>query len=233
MSSTTKDPLVMRLASLPLFAGLEEQSLETLSRIAKARRYPKGSLILSKGDGANAIWFVISGRAKLSITSPEGREIVLQHLDAPAHFGEMSLADTGHSLADVVALTEVEVLILDGRDLEEVFRAEPKLALAIISTLAARLRQTVSRLEDMAFHDATHRVMRVVLNVATASLETRGLPVVQQMTHYDIATLAGTSRETASRVISSLARQGIVTTTGRRIHVDLEKLTRRVQAESL
>jgi CRP-like cAMP-binding protein len=80
----------------------------------------------------------------------------------------------------------------------------------------------------MAFHDATHRVMRVVLNVATAGLETRGVPVIQGMTHYDIATLAGTSRETASRVISQLAREGYVVTKGRRIMVDLAALSDRL-----
>jgi CRP/FNR family cyclic AMP-dependent transcriptional regulator len=233
MNGTLKDPVTARLASLPLFSGLEDESLDVLARITKVRRYTKGALIVAKNDPGTAMYFVMSGRAKLALTSADGREIVLQHLDAPAHFGEMSLADGGRSVADVVALTDVDLLVLDGRDLEDAFRVEPRLALSIIASLSVRLRQTVSRLEDMAFHDATHRVMRVLLNVATASLETRGVPVIQQMTHYDIATLAGTSRETASRVISSLARQDIVSTSGRRIHVDLEKLTRRVQAESL
>ena len=83
----------------------------------------------------------------------------------------------------------------------------------------------------MAFHDATHRVMRVVLNMATAGLESRGVPSIQGMTHYDIATLAGTSRETASRVISRLGRDGIVTTHGRRIIVDLSKLSEQLSRD--
>ena len=83
----------------------------------------------------------------------------------------------------------------------------------------------------MAFHDATHRVMRVVLNVATASYEDRGVPVIQGLTHYDIATLAGTSRETASRIISTLAREGIVASKGRRIVVDLFGLRERLEVD--
>jgi CRP-like cAMP-binding protein len=71
--------------------------------------------------------------------------------------------------------------------------------------------------------------MRVVLNMATAGLESRGKPVVQGMTHYDIATLAGTSRETASRVISQLTREGIVTPEGRRLNVDLTRLSERLE----
>ena len=91
----------------------------------------------------------------------------------------------------------------------------------LIGALSRRVRDLIGRLEDMAFHDATHRVMRVLLNVATASYEARGVPVIEGLTHYEIATLAGTSRETASRVISNLGKDGMVGTRGRKIVVDL------------
>ena len=120
----------------------------------------------------------------------------------------MALVDAQPRSADVIAVSDVELFALDGRDLSAAIQLQPRLALSLIATLSRRLRHTIARLEDMAFHDATHRVMRVVLNVATAGYETRGAPVIQGMTHYDIATLAGTSRETASRVISQLARDG-------------------------
>ena len=90
-----------------------------------------------------------------------------------------------------------------------------------MATLSRRLRDMIVRLEGMAFHDATHRVMRVLLNVATASYESRGVPVIEGLTHYEIATLAGTSRETASRVISNLQGDGVVATKCRKIVVDL------------
>jgi CRP-like cAMP-binding protein len=115
----------------------------------------------------------------------------------------------------------VELLIIEERDLEHVFRIQPRLAITLIATLSERLRELVVRLEGMAFHDATHRVMRVMLNVSTASYESRGVPVIEGLTHYEIATLAGTSRETASRVVSNLAREGVVATKGRKIVVDL------------
>jgi len=80
-------------------------------------------------------------------------------------------------------------------------------------------------------HHASHRVMRVLLNVATASYEARGVPVVEGFTHYEVATLAGTSRETASRVISQLAKDGVVATKGRRVIVDLFALRDLVEAD--
>jgi CRP/FNR family cyclic AMP-dependent transcriptional regulator len=226
---TTMDSATSRLSTVPMFADLSAESLRTLAGIVAVRRFVKGALIISQDDIGTCMYLLTSGRVKVSLTSPEGKELVLDYLDAPAHFGEMSLVDSQSRSADVYAVTDVELLALEGRDLSAAIQIQPRLALTLIATLSRRLRSTIGRLEDLAFHDATHRVMRVVLNVATAGLETRGAPVIQGMTHYDIATLAGTSRETASRVISQLARDGIVVTKGRRLTVDLSQLSERLE----
>lgn len=212
-----------------MFSDLSPDSLETLAGMVQYRKYPKGAFIVGQNETGTSMFLLVSGRVKVSLASPEGKELVLNYLEAPAHFGEMALVDGQPRSSDIIAVTDVEAFALDGKDLSAAIQLQPKLALALIATLSRRLRHTINRLEDMAFHDATHRVMRVVLNVATAGLETRGAPIIQGMTHYDIATLAGTSRETASRVISQLAREGIVTTKGRKILVDLESLAAKIE----
>jgi len=229
--TTSKEQTLSRLAAIPMFSDLAPDSLESLAEMVQFRRFAKGSFIVGQNEMGTSMYLLVSGRVKVSLANPEGRELVLNYLEAPAHFGEMALVDAQPRSADVIAVTDVELFALDSRDLSAAIQLQPRLALSLIATLSRRLRHTIARLEDMAFHDATHRVMRVVLNIATAGYETRGAPVIQGMTHYDIATLAGTSRETASRVISQLARDGIVTTKGRRIIVSLEKLTARLQQE--
>ncbi len=221
--------IAAKLGTLPAFSDLPGDGLKALANMVEVRRYPKGALIVERGDTMHCMYLLVAGRVKVSLTSGEGREIVLHHIEAPAHFNETALVDSLPRSADVYALTDVEVLVLTAEHLCDAVRAEPRLALSIISTLSARLRQTISRLEDMAFHDATHRVMRVILSAASEGVEDLGSPAIEGMTHYDIATLAGTSRETASRVISSLARKGVVTTEGRRISVDLDSLTSMLQ----
>jgi CRP/FNR family cyclic AMP-dependent transcriptional regulator len=228
---TARDQIMARLLSIPMFSDLQGENLETMARMVQLRRYPKGSFIVGQNEVGTCMYLLASGRVKISLASPEGKELVLNYLEAPAHFGEMSLVDSQKRSADVIAVTDVELFALDGKDLSTAIQLQPRLALSLIATLSRRLRQTISRLEDMAFHDATHRVMRVVLNVATAGYETRGAPVIQGMTHYDIATLAGTSRETASRVISQLARGGLLVTKGRRIVVDLHALSEKLAAD--
>ncbi|MDZ4170350.1 MAG: Crp/Fnr family transcriptional regulator [Coriobacteriia bacterium] len=230
-TTASKDQVMSRLAGIPMFADLAPDSVEALAEMVQLRRYPKGAFIVGQNEVGTAMFLLVAGRVKVALANPDGRELVLSYLEAPAHFGEMALVDGQPRSSDVIAVTDVELLALEARDLSAAIQLQPRLALSLIATLSRRLRHTIARLEDMAFSDATHRVMRVVLNVATAGLETRGAPVIQGMTHYDIATLAGTSRETASRVISSLARDGIVTTKGRRIIVDLDLLVTRLEQE--
>jgi CRP/FNR family cyclic AMP-dependent transcriptional regulator len=231
MSATTKELIIPKLRAIPLFADLGHEELETLSQLVNYRQLPKGAFVVTQNEQGATLYLLVSGRVKVSLASPDGRELALNYLDAPSHFGEMSLVDSEPRSADVIAVTDAEVLALESKDLSAAIQVQPRLALSLIATLSRRLRHTISRLEDMAFHDATHRVMRVLLNVATASYESRGVPVIAGLTHYEIATLAGTSRETASRIISSLVKEGVLATKGRRIVVDLFKLRERLEAE--
>ncbi|MBA4370294.1 MAG: hypothetical protein C0418_01795 [Coriobacteriaceae bacterium] len=231
MTTETREQIVPKLRSIPMFADLPSEDLDTLAGMVQYRQLPKGAFVITQNERGSSMFLLVSGRVKVSLASPDGKELALNYLEAPAHFGEMSLVDAEPRSADVIAVTEVEVLALDAKDLSEAIKLQPRLALALIATLSRRLRHTIARLEDLAFHDATHRIMRVLLNVATASYEARGVPVIAGLTHYEIATLAGTSRETASRIISSLAKDGVIATKGRRIVVDLLRLRDRLEAE--
>lgn len=213
-----------KLRRFPVFAALPDSDIDSIAGLVRVRRHPKGAFVVMRGEPATGLYLLSSGRLKLTIASPDGKELVLGHLTAPAHFGEASLADGQLHAADVVAVTEVETLVLGSRDLSDTVRARPRVAMSLIGALSERLGETIARLEDLTFHDAAHRVMRVVLNIATAQHDASGTALVRGFTHYDIATLAGTSRETASRVISSLARDGVVEMRGRAILVDMDRL---------
>ncbi len=219
--SASRDTIVNLLRRDPALSGVDDADLKALSMMMGHREYPKGSFVITKNDENSTLYVLVSGRVKVSIASPEGKELALSYLEAPSYFGEMGAAEPSPRAADVIATTDIEVLSVEGKDLARVFSMRPELAIALMATLSRRLRDMIVRLEGMAFHDATHRVMRVLLNVATASYESRGVPVIEGLTHYEIATLAGTSRETASRVISNLQRDGVVATKGRKIVVDL------------
>jgi CRP/FNR family cyclic AMP-dependent transcriptional regulator len=227
-ASSEQERIVGLLRRMPSLAASDDARLERLCELVRSRNARAGTVIYSRGESDGPLYLLVQGRARLSLISAEGRELTLSYLEAPATFGASSVRHGGSRAADCVAVTDVELLLMDRADVERAAAIEPGLALDVLAGLSVRLRETVDRLEELAFHDASHRVMRVVFNVATASYETLGAPVVTGLTHYEIAALAGTSRETASRVISALARDGVVLTRGRRILVDLFKLEERL-----
>ncbi|MBN2848147.1 MAG: Crp/Fnr family transcriptional regulator [Coriobacteriia bacterium] len=229
MSVITQSRIKEHLRSLVMFEGVPDHELDAFASMVTHRQYPRGSFIITQNDRSAVMYLLVAGRVKVSVASQSGKELALSYLDAPAHFGEMSATDAEPRSADVIAMTDVEVLGLEADDLAEAIRTQPQLAITLIGSLSRRVRDLIGRLEDMAFHDATHRVMRVLLNVATASYEAVGVPVIEGLTHYEIATLASTSRETASRVISNLCRDGVVATKGRKIVVDLFGLRDKIE----
>lgn len=224
MTPATNTPLADRLRALGMFSAVEVGQLEALSALITCRRYAKGEAIITRGEAGSVMYLLLRGRVKVSLASLDGKEIALEYLEAPGSFGEMGLAGDGVRAADALALTEVEVGCLDAADLSTALEVCPGLAAVLLRTLSHTVRDLMHRLADISFNDATHRVMRVLLNVASASYESRGIPMIEGLTHYELATLAGTSRETASRVISQLGREGVLRTKGRRIVVDVLRL---------
>jgi len=230
-SLVSDEQALINFWAIPEMAELSAEDLHAFIKLGRFEQHAKGSRILSRNRPGPAMCILLSGRVKVYLSAPDGKEFVLSYLDAPTHFGEMSLTDSGLRSANVVAASDVQLFSVESGNLAEAIQVNPRLALALVASLSRRLLEAVTLLEDMAFRDATHRVMRVILNIATACCEAKGFPAVEGFTHHEISLLAGTSRETASRVISSLAKDEIVATKGRKIVVDIVKLRQRLERE--
>jgi len=207
-----------------IFGRVSWDDLEAIAAVMEHCTFAEGSILPSQNERGGILYVLVSGRVKTVIPSSAGKELVLAYLDAPALLGDAGCSENvaqSRGSADIIAISNVEALALQARDLLQVVSIQPEVAVEIIQAMSSRIHQLTASLEEMAFCDAAHRVKRVLLNIATASYEACGLPVVEGFTHSEIAALAGTSRETASRVISSLARDGLLATRGRKIVIDL------------
>src|SRR6202171_2537993 len=100
----------------PIFCDLEPEALDQLCRYAKHATLKRGATIYSKGDPGNSLYAVISGTAKMSITSPEGRSAILNLIGPGEIFGEIALLDGGERTADATANTNCEVFIINRRE---------------------------------------------------------------------------------------------------------------------
>ncbi|HEX7882223.1 MAG TPA: cyclic nucleotide-binding domain-containing protein, partial [Afipia sp.] len=126
----------------PYFADLEPEAFDQLCRYAKHTTLKRGTTIFSKGDPGTSLIAVISGTVKISISSPDGRNAILNLIEAGEIFGEIALLDGLSRTADATANTNCELFVIDRREFIPFVRSQPTLAMKFIELLCARLRWT-------------------------------------------------------------------------------------------
>jgi len=136
--STPPKPLgrdaVELLAEIPLFSGLSRRHVGKIASCASTKRFASGAPLVRVGEAASVFYVIIDGEVRVEVP---GRPVVLRTGD---FFGEMALIDGEPRSATVVAVGEVQVLMLPRAKFLKALEAEPKIALAIMATLTGRLR---------------------------------------------------------------------------------------------
>lgn len=214
----------MSLRAFPALDGLAANECAALASFMRESTFSRGQLMGTPGETPAMLHFVTQGRVKVTRSTDDGRELPLEMLDAPVVVGEYAHDPNEATTVTLIAITDVQALSITSSDLATAARLHPGIALSVVDSLMARVRGLAERVESLTMHDASHRVVRVILNMATAAYESQGVPMVAGVTHQELAMLAGTSRETATRTISALVRRGIVAQKGRRLVIDLLRL---------
>jgi CRP/FNR family transcriptional regulator, cyclic AMP receptor protein len=216
----TRDPSKEALRAVPLFAGLDDQELDSIYAIARKRTYPKGSFILLEGDPGDAFYLILAGEVKVVTQGADGREFILAVQRAGDFFGEMSLFDGQPRSASVVTTEDATFLVLHKQEfLEQVKHSLPVLFKFLI-TLCQRFRDSDKKLRDLALLDVPHRVCKTLVTLGErVGMASDGgdLIIPKRPTHQDVANWIGSSRETVTRVFNVLEKQGYITLRGRTI----------------
>jgi CRP/FNR family cyclic AMP-dependent transcriptional regulator len=149
MSGTAGDSPASQsvLAGVGLFGGLDPGALQRLERLGRRRRYAPGEVIMRQGDGAIALFTVLSGRVQVSRRGEDGQEQALRTLGPGGYFGEMALLSNRPRSATVAASEdgEVECLVLHRLDFLEEVRRRPEVAIRLLETLSRRLEDAERR----------------------------------------------------------------------------------------
>ncbi|MGI8661199.1 MAG: Crp/Fnr family transcriptional regulator [Thermoleophilaceae bacterium] len=206
------DDTAALLARTEVFADLEQRELDQLATVAVPRHWERGELVFREGDSGDSCYVLRSGALVLTREHGDGRAIALAELRAGSMFGELALFGGERRSATAEALEETEAVALLRPDVQRLVRSHPDIALKLLSAMAERVRHTNERLLQQSFQTVAGRVAMTLLAQARArSAEGAGeRDVVVRATQAEIANLAGTSRESASRFLASLERDGLV-----------------------
>ena len=193
----------------PIFCDLEPEALDQLCRYAKPVSLKRGAAIYSKGDPGNSLYVVISGTAKMSISSPDGRSAILNLIGPGEIFGEIALLDGRERTADATANTNCEVFIIDRREFLPFVRSQPALAMKFIELLCARLRWTSDQVEQIILQDLPGRLASALLRLTERHKLAQGGRTIA-VTQQEISEMVGMTRESINKQLRAWAARNWV-----------------------
>ena len=223
------------LRTVSLFKGLTEAEFENLSNVTVSRTFYKDNFIILDEEEGDSMFVIKSGQVKVSKVSEDGREVILAVLGADSVFGEIALIDRQPRSANVVAIEETELVMLQRHDFVRMLHQAPSMAEAMLAELASRLRRTDRQIEGLALLDVTSRITETLLQLANdrgdetdAGVVIHNRPTHQhnRPTHQELANMSGTTRETVSRVLKRLESDGYIGCSGRTITIVKEENSR-------
>lgn len=194
------------LHTVPVFKDLNENEFDGVLPFFSIKNYPKNSMIVLEEEYGDTVYFVKEGTIKISRLNDEGKEVILALLGNGEIFGELSALDGEARSANAHAQENCQVYSINSSDFLHMLKSNFKITFGLLGELAKRIRKSDQQIEALSLSDAEHRIGVCILNFA----EDRGVIRKGQVTIHnlpfqqDIANMAGTSRETVSRVFKLL-----------------------------
>jgi cAMP-binding proteins - catabolite gene activator and regulatory subunit of cAMP-dependent protein kinases len=204
------------LRSVNIFSGLSDSDLDGISAVCQTRKYPKNSMIILEEEMGDVVFIVKVGTVKITRVNDEGKEVILAMLGVGEVFGEMAVLDGESRSANALAQEDCEVVAINRQEFLNILKMNHKVSFNLMTEFAIRLRKSDQQIEALSLDDAEHRIGVSILNLAEemgvirhGSVTVDNLPYQQ-----DIANMAGTSRETVSRVMKMFEERGLIEKTG-------------------
>jgi CRP-like cAMP-binding protein len=211
MAASAQDTAAL-LGRVPVFEDLEAVDLAQVADVAVPRGFRAGDVVFREGDDSDTCYVVRAGHARAIREHADGRQITLATFGPGDIFGELAMFDDERRSATVEAIDDLEVLGIPGVDMRALLQRHADIAVKLVIALGRRLRAANERLARQSFQTVQSRVAGVLAQlVEQARAEGAGerdVPITATQT--ELAQLAGSSRESASRFLAVLERAGVI-----------------------
>jgi CRP/FNR family transcriptional regulator, cyclic AMP receptor protein len=195
-----------------VFEELGPAELAAVAAVAVPRSFAAREAVFREGDASSTCYVVRSGRARAVREHPDGRQITLATFGPGDIFGELAMFDDELRSATVEATEQLDALAILGQDMRRLMHEHVDIAVKLAVALVRRLRAANERLARQSFQTVQSRVAAVLAQLVE---EARGAGASEHdvsitATQADLAKLAGSSRESASRFLAVLERAGVI-----------------------
>ena len=197
------------LRRVPLFSLLTVAQAEVISGAVIKRRFKRGEALVEQGQKSNALFILLTGRARVVTSDSRGREVILATLAQGDYLGEMSIIDNEPHSATVRAEVATDVLMLGRAEFARCLTENASMSLVVMRGLVKRLRHADRKIESLALLDVYGRVAHALLDFAVADAQGQ-LLIKEKISRQDLAKMVGASREMVSRVMKDLEERGFI-----------------------
>ncbi len=224
-----EERIIRLMKRVPLFSKLSDSDVSQLADQCVRRECRRDQVILIEEELGQILFIILRGTVKIKRTNDEGREVIITILKAGDFFGELSLLDGKGRSATVVAMQDSELLTLRRSEFLLMLEKYPLISIELLKVLASRIRLANIQIENLTLQDAMGRVGAALMHVAEQTGYPRAESVVipKLPVQQDLANMAGTARETISRVMSLLETKNVLQREGHRVVIlNYEKFKR-------
>jgi CRP/FNR family transcriptional regulator, cyclic AMP receptor protein len=210
MAGTRSAEVVELLGRVPVFSTLVQSDLERIAQLAVPRRFEPGQVVFREGDASDTCYIVREGSARAVHEHRDGRTITLATFGPGDIFGELAMFEDELRSATVEAIKPTSVVAVLGPDMRRLMTEHPEISTRLVIALGRRLRDANERLSRQSFQTVQSRVAVVLSELVAQADGGSGDDVLVTATQSDLAQLAGSSRESASRFLAVLERAGVI-----------------------
>jgi len=187
------------------------QNLLDKVMLGKSRReYSTGESIFSQGDTSNAVFYIQSGKVKLTVVSMNGKEAVIAHLPEGSFFGEAALAGESFRISSACALESITVVRIEKTVMQDLLHREPEFAQQFLAHLLTRNMRMQADLVDHLFNSSEKRLARLLMLMANFGQETKPIQVIAKISQETLAEMIGTTRSRVSFFLNRFRDLGYI-----------------------
>lgn len=199
------------ISSIEVFRELSQSDYESLSDILKAQSYQGNQHIITLGEHTQDVYFIISGKVRITTFTSGGKEVTFQDMKAGEMFGELSAIDGESRSTNVVALTQTLLAKVPPKSFFKILRDYPKVNEHILHQLTGLIRKLGDRIVEFSTYSVKSRIHAELLRLAKNNgIKNNTAEIIPAPAHMDIANRISTHREAVSRELSELTRSGIL-----------------------
>jgi CRP/FNR family transcriptional regulator len=220
------------LNGIPIFSSLTERELKAIDPLFLEEGFKKDDYIFWEGDPSNWLYVVAEGKVRILKHSVSGKDIILEILSVGDIFGGVAVLDKIPYPASAQAMEDSRILKLSRTNLFKILDRYPTVALDTVTYMGKRLRDAHEMMRSLAAERVERRIAALLLRLAEkiGIEESGGIRLDINLTRLDLAELAGTTVETAIRVMSKFGKDGLVKSRSKRIVIiDKERLASLVE----